>query len=405
MLQATRALSADLSSQPIPQSPTPSRPAPSTPASTSALAWAEPEESFLRLSLRNLALTIATLGIYHFWGAAEARRRLYSSIRINGAPLSFAASGRDGFIGFASTLLVAAIMTAGGALAVLALNHPGGIAGVLSLNAALAAAAVPDLGPVAASPGTLLSGEYRYLRMTFTLPLLFLLGSVAYRRHRDHLAKIDLTGQRFRLGGNPWRYAWTHFWTALTVPLTLGWTAPWRAMVLQRLKTENTHLGTERLTYTGLLAPRYKPFAALWVGGILVYLAATFGLGLVIGDEILLAVEQMSLAPLARPGIAQKGLLVVAMGLLPFSMLAAAYRAETLSRDVSAIRAGAATLALDLPRWQFAAVVTSGRLMKLASLGTLAPVADARLVRFVLMRVRMDGTPRIAPSEGYEVRA
>ena len=390
MLEALR------QSQTSPHYPVPSRPAPAVAAHTASIQWVEPDKSFLRLSLRNLLLTIATLGIYHFWGAAESRRRLYAAIRINGAPLSYAANGRDAFIAFASALLLIASITG---IALLA--SPADVISALAPSQAFAATATPA---APASPVTTwLSGDYRYLRLSLTLPLLFLLGSIAYRSHRSYLARLAWSGKSFTLAGNPWHYAWTNFWTAFTVPLTLGWAAPWRAMKLQRLKTEHTHIGTEQLRYSGELRPRYKAFASFWAGGIAAYVATNFTLGLVIGDPIISALEQLSLAPLAQPGVAQKGILIIAMGLLPLSLLAAAYRADILSRDVSAIRIGATTLALDLPRWQFARLATGGRILKIASLGALAPVVDARLARFVLTRVTMDAPPETSSSENLEI--
>ena len=137
----------------------------------------------------------------------------------------------------------------------------------------------------------------------------------------------------------------------------------------------------------------------VWLGGIAIYVATNVALGIIIGDEIIIAIERLSLSPLAQPGVAQKGGLIVAMGLIPLSLLTAAYRADTLSRDVSAIRIGATALALDLPRWQFARLVTGARLIKVASLGTLAPVADARIARFVMTRVTMDAPPSLPPDE------
>ena len=130
--------------------------------------------------------------------------------------------------------------------------------------------------------------------MSLTLPLLFLLGSIAYRSHRSYLARLAWSGKSFTLAGNPWHYAWTNFWTACAVPLTLGWAAPWRAMKLQRLETEHTHIGTERLRYSGELRPRYKAFASFWARSIAAYVATDFTLGLVVGGPIISALEQLS---------------------------------------------------------------------------------------------------------------
>lgn len=89
--------------------------APATPETDGAptITWVEPGEGFLHLSLRNLALTIATGGAYHFWGRAEARQRIYAAVHIDGKPLAYTGTGREGFIGFLIALAVVALVIGG----------------------------------------------------------------------------------------------------------------------------------------------------------------------------------------------------------------------------------------------------------------------------------------------------
>ena len=56
------------------------------------VAFVQPAESFLRLALRNLLLTLATGGIYYFWGRVEARKRLMSALRVDGVHSPIAAT-------------------------------------------------------------------------------------------------------------------------------------------------------------------------------------------------------------------------------------------------------------------------------------------------------------------------
>ena len=64
-----------------------------------ALAWKQ-QSGLIGLSIVNFILRILTLGIYHFWGKTEVRRRIWSAVRLNGEPLEYTGTGKELFIGF-----------------------------------------------------------------------------------------------------------------------------------------------------------------------------------------------------------------------------------------------------------------------------------------------------------------
>ena len=88
--------------------------------------------------------------------------------------------------------------------------------------------------------------SFRIQRLAITLPLIFLLGSVVYRKRKQILRRTWWRGQHFDLDGQPYAYALQHFWTAFLVPLTLGWAGPWRASKLERRKINEMHIGGQR---------------------------------------------------------------------------------------------------------------------------------------------------------------
>ena len=82
-----------------------------------ALAWKQ-QAGLIGLSIVNFILRVLTLGIYHFWGKTEVRRRIWSAVRLNGEPLEYTGTGKELFIGFLVVLLCVFLpmLLVGGAL-------------------------------------------------------------------------------------------------------------------------------------------------------------------------------------------------------------------------------------------------------------------------------------------------
>src|SRR3990172_4344483 len=73
---------------------------PTLSASASRIAWVQPPQGFLGLSLLNGLLRIVTLGVYHFWGKTEVRQRIWSAVRVDGEPLEYRGTGGELLRGF-----------------------------------------------------------------------------------------------------------------------------------------------------------------------------------------------------------------------------------------------------------------------------------------------------------------
>ena len=78
------------------------------------VSWLKPI-GLLWLSIYNFIMRILTLGIHHFWGKTEVRKRIWSSVRLNGEPLEYTGTGRELFTGFlivfAAVLLPTMLLT------------------------------------------------------------------------------------------------------------------------------------------------------------------------------------------------------------------------------------------------------------------------------------------------------
>jgi uncharacterized membrane protein YjgN (DUF898 family) len=345
-----------------------------TRASTRPVTWVEPDESLWILSLRNFGLTLATFGVWYFWGSVEARRRIVGSVRINGRPLDHTGNGMEGFVSFLIGAVVAASLVS---LFVTLFIQTGAAAGV--------AGGVDGLR------------AFRWQRLAITLPLLFLIGSAVYRKRRHILRRTSLDGRRFDLVGHPWHYAAWHFVTAFLIPLSAGWAAPWRASRLEAMKIKAMRYEGVRFDASSTLRPLYKAFALLWVGGGFLYVVTLVVLARFIGPEILGSVYGGTLVPLQSAGVARQGLVILAVGLVPLFAIVLIYRKAWLEHRVSSLVVDGARFRLDMPTSTYMRLAASNAALTIGSLGAFAPVAEARLIRAVVGHLRVDGELTFAP--------
>ncbi|MGD9667540.1 MAG: YjgN family protein [Hyphomicrobiaceae bacterium] len=221
------------------------------------ISWLAPIGLF-GLSVYNFILRILTLGIHHFWGKTEVRKRIWSSVRINGEPLEYTGTGRELFTGF---LIVFALII----LPVMLLTF----------------GAVFLFGP----ESTLM----RVFQGSLYVGFVFLTGIAIYRAQRYRLNRTRWRGIRASLSGNSLTYGWTYFWTLLLMPVTLGWISPWRATRLQKIVTNDMRYGDRPFHFSGNSGPLYKSFAVFWVLTALLALATFGAIGSAMSEFVVLA--------------------------------------------------------------------------------------------------------------------
>jgi uncharacterized membrane protein YjgN (DUF898 family) len=344
---------------------------PAAVVATQPVTWVEPQENLWLLSVKNFGLTLATFGIYHFWGRAEMTRQTVNAIHVDGKPLDYTGSGREAFISFALGAVIAVSIVS--AFLYLMLSNTGGAGGIEGLR------------------------QIRWQRLTISLPLLFLLGSIAYRRRQHILRRTWLNGQRFDLNGHPWSYAWRHFWSAFTVPLTLGWAAPWRMSTLEQRKVSEMHYGAIQFRPAGDLKGLYRAFAVLWFGGGLLYVATLVVLSTYIGPQLLAAINGLTLEPLKTWAVIKPALGVLSVAALPLATIGLIYRKAWYEHQVSSMATAEGRLRLKLPMLPYLAHSFGGFALAVMSLGCFHPVAKARFTRFMVQHVTVEGRLGLVP--------
>jgi uncharacterized membrane protein YjgN (DUF898 family) len=219
-------------------------------------AWSGSPWSLVGTCLFNAVLTLVTIGIYSFWGRTEIRRRIWSSVRLDGEPLVYHGTGRELFKGFVGALLV-----------------------VLLPIFLISTALVIVYGQ--ASTGWLL---YQLALLAIVYPVLKAVAT--YRARRYRLARTSWRGVRGSMAGSSGEFAFLSWATSLLYPLTLGWIAPWRALYIQRFLAGDTMLGDRALDLKGSTPSLYLRFGLLWIASVAIGICAMTAIGAIIGPVL-----------------------------------------------------------------------------------------------------------------------
>lgn len=191
------------------------------------------------LILKNMLLTLVTLGIYVPWAKTERRKYIWQNVEIAGHRLRYHGTGKELFIGY---LKVALAYGAFVGLPLLVNWLAGKTTGII-VQVLLA------LGLVAVIPYAIW-GARRYL-----------------------LSRTSWRGVHFRLEGDANAYAKALIGGYLLTIVTLGFYAPYWMNRLYRLITEASALGTRRFEYRGSDKEAFR----IMVKGLLLSIV-TFGI-------------------------------------------------------------------------------------------------------------------------------
>lgn len=329
-----------------------------------ALTWKQ-QSGLIGLSIVNFILRILTLGIYHFWGKTEVRRRIWSAVRLNGEPLEYTGTGKELFLGF---------------LVVLAVVFLPVVLGVFAITIAF--------GP--SSPATALFQVLVYVAF------FFLFGVAMHRALRYRLSRTRWRGIRGGLEGSSWRYAWTHFWTALLIPFTLGWIMPWRATKLQRLLSSDMRFGDRPFRFEARSGPLYGPFAVLWIGSVVLFLLANLVVGGAIMDGLQPGAFEPGTIPQPSAAIVVTIVLVMTAVYVLFGILMAWYSAAKINHFAAHTHFEGAAFRGNATAGSLIWLIVSNLLILTFTLGLLAPVAQARAARYMVDRLSIDGAVPLA---------
>jgi len=322
------------------------------------LSWRAPP-GLLGLSVVNYVLRILTLGIYHFWGKTEVRKRIWNAIRLNGEPLEYTGTGKELLVGFLVVFGLVLIPATLGSFAVMAV-----------------------FGPESA-----LLGIYQ---MLIYAGFFFLTGVGIYRAQRYRFSRTRWRGIRGGLDEASWSYGWTYIWTAALIPVTFGWIVPWRATRLQSLVTNRMRFGSKPLTFSASSRPLYARYAVLWLGSIAILGAA----GGLIGAWSETFARRGQLGPGITPSPAYvAGVLVtLALGYVLYAVVSAWYRASQINHFALHTHFDRATFRGNATAGSLIWLSVTNFLLVIFTLGVLAPIAQARSARYLAERLAIDGS-------------
>lgn len=191
-------------------------------------------------------LTLVTLGVYSFWMRTRVRRWLWSSVKVDGAPMEYTGRPLEKLMGFVFAAVLVAIWLG---LVVMVLIWA-------SLNL------FQDVTPGVIGAAALLAPIYFWAQ---------------YRGIRYLLNHTRWRGLSFWMVPGAWGYAWRAImWWALTV-LTLGLLAPMKARALWRYRVERTRWGSHVFHHDTALGGLYRVFvplaASYLVNGLIIAMA------------------------------------------------------------------------------------------------------------------------------------
>lgn len=312
-------------------------------------------KAFLALSLKNGLLNLVTLTLYRFWGKTEVRRRLWSSIHLNGEPLEYTGRGVELFLGFLFAL------------------------GVIALPFLLFVFAAQFFPPAIAGLSVLLL----YVFMGY------LVGFGRFTAFRYLASRTVWRGVRFHLKGSANAYAWKFLgYIGLSV-ISGGWFWPAAERRLSGELWNSLRFGDKAFRYDIDRARSREPiYWAYVLSGFL----TLFGY-LVFGLLVFLLMPQGFGQEGTEPSLADTAKIYLALLLASpvFAIAIAPYQAASLRTVVVGIKIEQVQTRIDIKWWQMAWLYLSNILLVVLSLGFLMPFVQARTSSFLINKVRADG--------------
>jgi uncharacterized membrane protein YjgN (DUF898 family) len=343
----------------------PSLPPPVAVGEKITIAYQGSPWSLAGLGLINFLLTLVTLGVYSFWGRTEVRRRIWSSVRINGEPLEYTGRGKELFIGF--IVVFGCILLP-----------------IILLIVAVQILAGPEYGAAILIP--------------FYIVFPFLFGMAVYRTRRYRMSRTRWRGIRGAVIGSPASYAWGHYWTMILSLFAGGFLTPWRTNYLYRRLTNDMRFGDQPFSYKGKAGPLYPPFAVAWIGGLIsvgIY-AGLIGWYIAANQERF-QVDPGAEVPFKLTTFETAGNIgMVFMLIFLFALFSGWYNARSLNHFTNHTKLLGLNFKLEVWGLGLVWLFISNQLLSLFTLGILTPVAEARAARYIIDRMTTEGTLDVA---------
>lgn len=221
----------------------------------SHLSFTGTARAFAPIWIRNLLLTLVTLGFYRFWAKTRVRQYLWSNTRLWDEPLEYTGTGLELFLGFLVALVVFVLP-------------------VTALNLAIQLVAPTQ----AALAGVLLLLFYIYL---------FIISNFAvYRVLRYRLTRTSWRGIRGGMATGGYLYGLKGTGYYMLALVTLGLIGPWVSRKLWNMRWNDASYGSQAFSAEA----RSRSLYLTWLAGLLLALALT-------GVFIFLAVRYQLIVP------------------------------------------------------------------------------------------------------------
>ncbi|MBF0128461.1 MAG: DUF898 domain-containing protein [Alphaproteobacteria bacterium] len=331
-----------------------------TPAPAVSFSTDVPAAPLAALILKNLALTILTLGVYRFWGKTHIRRFLWNHTLIQGERLDYTGTGGELFKGFLLVLVTVFLP-------------------LLLINAA--AQALVEQENLAAAGA---------LFFVFTAAAMYLPGVAIFRAARYRLSRTRWRGVRFGLEGKGWSYGLWVMLFLLILVATMGLSYPVQRVGLWRRLWDQARFGNKAFHFDGGVRNLYPRFLLVWT-------VFALGVTLAVGIPGLIAAQYAPVAepPGGIPAAEQMAYLALTMT-FPLFMLVMlpvwlSYKALELRTLAEGLGFEGVRFSFDVRFWPLLRLLFGNMLLVMLTLGLGGPFAAARSLRFVCDRLHPVG--------------
>lgn len=342
----------------------PSAPAPA--ATTHTIDYVGPTGTLYLIFIKNILLTLVTLGFYRFWAKTRLRRFLWGNTRVDGEALEYTGTGKELFLGFLKAVVI--LLPTFGAL---------------------------ELAQVFFDEDQLLAfAALSVLKLVLVFGLIYA-GTFAASRYR--MSRTTWRGIRFQQLGSMWRYAGIAMLGGLLTALTLTLYGPFNRARLMRYEADNLRFGSGVFRFTGegkTLFASYVKYWAIGFAATIVAMAVAYS-RMTFEPEMLWDMELWANPEHALElykAIMSAALLSLAFLLPLLFLLGLWYQARTLRFYAENLHLE--SLSFAAPRVTGGAIfwlLFSNFLLKMISLWLLYPVTVQRTMRFWCSRVELNG--------------
>jgi uncharacterized membrane protein YjgN (DUF898 family) len=323
----------------------------------------------LKITIVNAVLGLVTLGIYRFWGKTKVRKHIWSSVHINGEPLEYTGTGGELFKGFLFVFFTLLLPIA---------------LGSITLNFML--------GPE--------SGWLKIYQLIVFLLIYLFWGFALYKARKYQLTRTNWRGIRGNLIGSAMTFSLTFFGAMIAKVLSLGWATPVMNTITQEQIISDMRFGDAAFKFRGRAGNLYPTYATCWLLSAILVLGA-LGAGWyyvtqVAGTSFLDLLDPE--APHSQSQFESFGKVLLALGIaflaymLVIPALWAIYTAAELRTFAGFTRLDGSPFTLSVKAGGVIWLALINLLIIVLTLGFGKPFAQRRLVRFVIDRLRLDGT-------------